>query len=305
MLNCITHMTIIVGDHLCDKCKLSNELSVCHKLLSILWLVERVCLLTKLCHVYQFVPHTSSSRQSVSILLTILRPFPFPPPWSDGCPSKDLKLSKIALSFRSPVRNFFRRIFSHDVPFHIVRPRDSFCVRFFPPRQLFTCSSWNWWFEHLFFLNDIFVRFAFTLSTSQVQVVKKWCWFSKIDQVHQFLPHTTQILPSSSHFLCHPRIPIRIILVFDAPTGHLGLNRTFSKCLSLQEASKWVSVHVTIERNYGIFNVWPWFRPFVSWKTCPHIRTFWLWNCEQFWSVLHLDLSVGRYCVSCLSVAVW
>ena len=36
--------------------------------------------------------------------------------------------------------------------------------------------------------------------------------FSQINQIHQSLPHWIEVLLSSSHFLCHPRIPIRIFL---------------------------------------------------------------------------------------------
>ena len=38
----------------CDECRKSNELSVCHKLLSILWLLLQVCLRTKESHANQF-----------------------------------------------------------------------------------------------------------------------------------------------------------------------------------------------------------------------------------------------------------
>ena len=43
----------IVGIHLCDECKRSNELSVCHKLLSIPWLLEQVCSLITVCQISQ------------------------------------------------------------------------------------------------------------------------------------------------------------------------------------------------------------------------------------------------------------
>ena len=100
--------------------------------------------------------------------------------------------------------------------FHIVRPSDCFCVRFLPPRQFLSCSRRNSWSEHVSVcFNDTFVRLAFALSASQIDVAKKWCLFSKIDQFHQFLQHGTQILLISSQFWSHPRIPTRTILVFD------------------------------------------------------------------------------------------
>ena len=77
------------------------------------------------------------------------------------------------------------------------------------------------WFEHLcIFLNDILVRFAFTLSASQVHVVKKWCRVSQINIFHQFLPHGPHSLLSSSHCnVIHPHVRMRIILVFDEQQG--------------------------------------------------------------------------------------
>ena len=66
----------IVGDHMCDECRLSNEPNVGHRLLST-WLIEQVCLLTEECQVYQFVPSASISRQSASILWTFSKRFQF------------------------------------------------------------------------------------------------------------------------------------------------------------------------------------------------------------------------------------
>ena len=73
--------------------------------------------------------------------------------------------------------------------FHVVGPRYCLCVRCFPPWWFFSCSSRNTWFKHFFmFLNNDFIRFAFTLSTSQIYMVEKRCWFVWINAVHQFLP---------------------------------------------------------------------------------------------------------------------
>ena len=68
MLSCdYTHENIACS-HLRYECKKSNEPSVCHKLLSMLWLLEQVCFPAKECQVYQFVPHTNVSRQFVQSL---------------------------------------------------------------------------------------------------------------------------------------------------------------------------------------------------------------------------------------------
>ena len=71
--------------------------------------------------------------------------------------------------------------------FHLVGPRNRLCVKFFPPWYFVSCSSKNSWFE----LFSVLLTSDFI---SQMHVVKKWCWFSKIDQFHQFLPHRTYIL---------------------------------------------------------------------------------------------------------------
>ena len=64
---CFSHDNI-VGSHLCDECMNSNEMIVCHRILSILSPLEQVCSMTKECQVNQFVPDTSISGQFASIL---------------------------------------------------------------------------------------------------------------------------------------------------------------------------------------------------------------------------------------------
>ena len=111
----------IVCSHLCGKCMKSNELNVGHNLLSILWLIELVCSLTKECQVYQFVPSTSISRQFVSILLAIFQLVPVLLSWKDEYPSKDLRLCRTASSFCWPVRNPSQRTFPHVLPYRMTR----------------------------------------------------------------------------------------------------------------------------------------------------------------------------------------
>ena len=73
----LPHGNIVCG-HWCDECRLSNELSACHKLSSILRLLLQVCVQTKECQVYQFVPSASISKQCASKLLKILQQIPAP-----------------------------------------------------------------------------------------------------------------------------------------------------------------------------------------------------------------------------------
>ena len=185
---CFPHDNI-VGDHLCVECRKSKEPSVCHKLRSILWPHKQVCSLTKKCQVYLFVPNTSISRQFASILLIILQLIQAPAPWLDDHPSKDLKLCTSALAFCVPI---------HNVSTH-------FWAR--PSMSQNHATAFAWRFSHpsdsnisLYSFFSDFVHFTFTLSTSQIHMVKKWCWFAKIHKFHQILPHWSHIPLSSSHF---------------------------------------------------------------------------------------------------------
>ena len=137
--------------------------------------------------------------------------------WTDGRQDIVKRRCAFALSFYSLIRNIARRTF------HIAGPRDCFCVKFFPPRQLVNFSSRNSWFEHLFFLNDIFVRFAFTLSTSQVQVIKKLMLVlqdrpsSSISSSHFYVIHVyeTELTLFSMHTQA---FPIRYFFPIPVPT---------------------------------------------------------------------------------------
>ena len=72
VVQCFPHDNI-VRNRLCDECKKSALLIVCHMLESILWLISQACWPTTECQVVQFLPRTSISRQPVSKLLTILQ----------------------------------------------------------------------------------------------------------------------------------------------------------------------------------------------------------------------------------------
>ena len=119
-----------IGSHSCDEYRISKELNVCHKLVSIWWPREQLCSRTKECQVYQFEPNTSIPRPFESIHRVILRLFPTPPSWSCDHPSKALKLCAIAMSFWLPIHNTSPRTSS--MSFHVVGPRNRFCAKFHP-----------------------------------------------------------------------------------------------------------------------------------------------------------------------------
>ena len=70
--------------HMCDECKRSNEIIICHRLWSILWSIVQVYSLTIEYQVFQYVPSISISEQFESILVTILPQISFLPLQSGG-----------------------------------------------------------------------------------------------------------------------------------------------------------------------------------------------------------------------------
>ena len=54
---------ITVKVQMCDECKISSDLCVCHKLWSILWSIVQICSLTIENQVFQYVPSTNISEK--------------------------------------------------------------------------------------------------------------------------------------------------------------------------------------------------------------------------------------------------
>ena len=48
-----------------------------------------------------------------------------------------------------------------------------------------------------------------------------------------------------------------------------------------RQSSKWVSVYISLKRNKGVFNIFSWFGPFVSWKTYPYFLPRYLQKCTN------------------------
>ena len=115
-------------DHSWYECRRSNEPRVGHRLESIF--CDSSCKVwprTKECQVYQLWPHTSISRQFASTRWRIFQPFPVLPSWSYGRAFVQLLClfnRQFTISFNALSR----------MTFHIVWPRDSFCVRFLSPK---------------------------------------------------------------------------------------------------------------------------------------------------------------------------
>ena len=182
---------------------------------------------------------------------------------------------------------------------HIVRPCDSFCVRFFPILIIFSCFRRTSWFEHFSVLfNNTFVRLAFTLSASQICVAKERMLVLQDRQVSSISSTWERCSPFFQSFWCHPRTPIRTMFVFDEQTDipNAGLlpsqerpNRT---SLSFpQEPSKWVSRTSFVReesRDLRCFD-----HEFGHLSRVRRIQKsghsdFWIFL--QFWRVVHLTL---------------
>ena len=125
-----TYNTLCI--RMCDGCKISNDLIVCHRPWSTLWRIVQAYLLTIEYQVIQFLPSISIPRQSVSILvisLQLIQALPFLKWWS----------SKQRLDTVYNCSTFF--VCQLAVPvnafssmcFHVVGPHYSFCVKNLPP----------------------------------------------------------------------------------------------------------------------------------------------------------------------------
>ena len=97
---------------------------------------------------------------------------PAPPPQSDDHPSKELKLCTTVLSFYSPARKIFHGTFPH--AFSNRMTTRQFLRDVSPTLAIFQLLQHKYVIRIFSVLvNNSFVRHAFTLSASQIQVVKK------------------------------------------------------------------------------------------------------------------------------------
>ena len=63
------------------------------------------------------------------------------------------------------------------------------------------CSCRDPGFKHIsVIVHDIFARFAFSVSATQINVVKEWCWLAQTDFFHKYFQHWVDVLFLSSQF---------------------------------------------------------------------------------------------------------
>ena len=182
---------------MCNKYTKSNAPKMCLKLLTILWPHEQVGWRTKKYQVYQYEPRKSISEHFVSKLWTILHLIELLLLKSDGHRGMALRLCFTAELFCSPVRNIFPRL--PRTTFHIIGPwRYRFGISFHRGLcfwSFFCGPGGNPWFEHTsVIIHNVLANLTFSLSTTQINMVKEWCWFSQINVFHEYFPRRIDVL---------------------------------------------------------------------------------------------------------------
>ena len=200
MLSRVTHMTILSVVTCVMNVWNQTGKTFVTSFLSIWWLIEQACLPTRECQVHQFVPSRSMSRQFASILLTTLQPIQVPRSWNVDHPRKDFEtLYCCSVFFVRQITISLNAFLS--MLFHVVGPRSRFFAWGFSHRDNLSVAPAEIRDSYTLLLCNNFVRLAFSLSASQIQVIKKWHWFVKINIFHQFLPHgEPHSVSFSSHF---------------------------------------------------------------------------------------------------------
>ena len=149
--------------------------------------------------------------------------------WSDGHRGMALRLCIAVELFCSPVRNIFRASL-HEVSLWLL--------------FLFFHSS----SRSSVIIHDIPANLTFSLSSTQINMVKEWCWFSQINVFHEYFPHWVNIVFLSSQFYIVPRIAFS----HNSPAKgwpYRFRSRRTTGCKAKQQAKKDDFWPVTLERT--------------------------------------------------------
>ena len=125
----------------CCKCTELNKPSVCHRLLSISWLLLPVCWQTRECVACRCTPDKGSSGRFESKLYNILTLFPVPPSWNCDRRYKVWRIYRTAHFLDLSIHSTVRRISSE--------PNSDVCVHFSRTKQLLRSSCGRQWSEHV------------------------------------------------------------------------------------------------------------------------------------------------------------
>ena len=268
---------------MCDKCKRSNQIVVCHRPWSILWSIVQVCSLTIEYQVVQYVPSISISEQFESILLKILLQISFLLLWSGGHRCREWILCRVVESSCLPTHNIVPHISWHDQ------------IRIFPSIVIFQFSHFTPSFEYIQSIHD----------QGKMMVLPNRL-------LYWVLSTSDKYFVSFQPIWCHPHTKIRITLF-------RGVRRSISSWkLSPNHISIGFS-QIAFSHNSPPKG-FPY--KFLSRKTtgssildhdfghlCRGRRiqmsghSRYLEFSIIFWSIFHFDLGIRRYCVCCFSIA--
>ena len=151
--------------------------------------------------VYQCVPNTSISGQFERMILTILQQITILLLRIDGHQGMELWLCKIVKSFYLQIGNIFPHISVHDLSYHRTLRR---CLRQVSQNKVaFLLLLQRFWIRtyHQKNVHRIFAGLTFSLSTTQINMVKELWWFSQIHFFHRYFPHWVNVISSKPVFL--------------------------------------------------------------------------------------------------------
>ena len=196
--------------------------------------------------------------------------------------------------------------------FHVTGPRRN--ASFFQACFFFSCSCGNSGFEHgSVIVNYIFACFTLSLSTTQVNMIKEWCWLSQVNFFIEYFPHWINVLFISSQFLSRPNTQLRKISLSRCTNKHSQLGTLSNHApIGLSQIAFPTTVlpkdgHTDFaqEERLGLPHwamIWAILCRGRHIKMSGHsdLGIFWNFGASSFF-----NLSVSRYCVSCLSCAPW
>ena len=261
----------VVCIHMCDECKRSNEIIVCHMFWSILWSIVQVCSLTIEYQVFQYVPSIIISEQFESILLTILpRVSLLLLLWNDDRQCMELILCGVVESFCLPTQKNVPHISWHDPPCHKTTKK----YADFPSMVIFQFLLRKSWIQTWFCCCPQYLCLFHIVSEYTPGIHDQGKMLVLPNRLLYWVLSTSdQFFVSFTPILCHPHTQIRITFLFNGlrisiPKWKPSPNRT---SLGLSQIAFPITVlpkddiQISLKRIDWIFHTGPWIWPFATW----------------------------------------
>ena len=290
--------------HSWNECKRSNVRVVCHKHWSILWSHVQVCWLIIEYVVYRCEPNRDIPEILWAHFWLFSHGFQFFFFELMVIKTWNWHLIKLLSCFVSQLAISFYTFLC--IAFHIAGPEKMFsflrawsCFRY-------CCGSCG--FEHgSVIVHSFFACFALSLSTSQVFVVKKWCWFSQINLFIKYFTRRIKKCFCPANFVIHT---YRQEYFSRCTNKYSQLrafsqtcsNRTFSNCRSHNSPAKGWPYRFRLKERLGL----PYWTKIsaicvvVDESKCLDIP---IWRFSIISNHLPFWLGASRYCVGYLSCA--